>query len=213
IFDPYVQIANRERDRSKGLGLGLAISKQACELLGLSLGVRSVLGRGSCFRIGVPASLVLRHDGSCAAPGASVQPKPVVKVGPWLQGRRVLLVDDDPMVQVAMLALLRGWSLDVRSATRGDDSVLAVCGNDWVPECVLCDFRLPGPMNGIEVLDWLQQQFPKAIGVLLTGELIQTVQQDAEDAGYLLLSKPVDAEVLAFTLGALLERRHEERNP
>lgn len=213
IFDPYVQIANRERDRSKGLGLGLAISKQACELLGLSLGVRSVPGRGSCFRIGVPASLVLRHDGSCAAPGASVQPKPVVKVSPWLQGRRVLLVDDDPMVQVAMLALLRGWSLDVRSATRGDDSVLAVCGDDWVPECVLCDFRLPGPMNGIEVLDWLQQQFPKAIGVLLTGELIQTVQQDAEDAGYLLLSKPVDAEVLAFTLGALLERRHEERNP
>lgn len=213
IFDPYVQIANRERDRNKGLGLGLAIVKHACELLGFDIRVRSVPGRGTRFRVAVPASMVVSIGYSKLASPTADSIRPVVNVGPWLAGRRVLLVDDDPLVQLAMQALLHGWLLDVRSATQGNVSALDACGPEWEPECVLCDFRLPGLMNGIELLDMLQQRFPRAIGVLLTGELVQTVQQQAEDAGYLLISKPVNAEVLAYTLGALLERRNEERNP
>ena len=214
IFDPYVQMANRERDRSKGLGLGLAIVRHACELLGLKVSVHSVLGRGTRFRLELPGRLMVERSRSPVQPDAA-QPKSagVVQAGVWLRGRRILLVDDDPLVQLAMQALLGSWQLDVRSATRGEPSVLEVCAPDWVPECVLCDFRLPGTMNGIELLDFLQQKFPAAIGVLITGEMLQTVQQAAEDAGYLLISKPVDAAVLAYTLGALLERRHEERMP
>jgi signal transduction histidine kinase/ActR/RegA family two-component response regulator len=208
IFDPYVQMANRERDRSQGLGLGLAIVRHACELLGLRVSVHSVPRQGTRFRLELPGSMVLKQHVALAPPRV----KPVVHAGVWLAGRRVLLVDDDPLVQLAMQALLKSWHLDVRTATHGDASVLEVCANAWEPECVLCDFRLPGTMNGIVLLDFLQQKFPRAIGVLLTGEMLQTVQQAAEDAGYLLLSKPVDAAQLAFTLGALLERRHEERN-
>ncbi|TXT37110.1 MAG: vsrB [Comamonadaceae bacterium] len=214
IFDPYVQMANRERDRSKGLGLGLAIVRHACELLGLTVSVHSVPGRGTRFRLELPGSLMVARTPSQVLPH-SAQPKSagVVQAGVWLRGRRVLLVDDDPLVQLAMQALLVSWQLDVRSFMRGDPSVLELCAPDWVPECVLCDFRLPGTMNGIELLDFLQQKFPTAIGVLITGEMLQTVQQAAEDAGYMLISKPVDAAVLAYTLGALLERRHEERMP
>lgn len=212
IFDPYVQMGNRERDRSQGLGLGLAIVRHACELLGLAVSVASVPGRGTRFRLTLPGQL--RADPSQLDP--QTMPVPVghassVQAGVWLIGRRVLLVDDDPLVQVAMKALLAGWQLDVRCAVRADATVLAACAPDWVPECVLCDFRMPGEMNGIELLDLLQEKFPRAIGVLLTGEMGPTVQQAAEDAGYMLLSKPVDAAVLANTLGALLERRNDER--
>jgi len=115
------------------------------------------------------------------------------------------------MVLTAMLALLSGWGLDLRSAVRGDASVLQACAPDWVPECVLCDFRLPGPLTGIDLLDQFQVRFPGVICVLLTGEMAPSVLEEAEDAGYLLLSKPVDASVLAMTLGTLLERRAEER--
>ncbi len=213
IFDPYVQMANRERDRSKGLGLGLAIVRHACELLGLTVSVRSVVNRGTCFRLLLPARLMVAclpmKDSADAVPTKDLN---LVKAGVWLHGRRVLLVDDDPLVQVAMQALLKSWQLDVRFATRADASVLKACEPDWIPECVLCDFRLPGTMNGIELLDFLLQQFPTAIGVLLTGEMVQTVQQGADDAGYLLLSKPLDASLLALTLGTLLERRQQERS-
>lgn len=213
IFDPYVQIANRERDRSKGLGLGLAIIKHACELLGLKISLQSRLGRGTCFRLLLPEALLVR-GGAGAAPhlrraSAGV---PLVAAAPWLRGRRVLLIDDDPIIQVAMQALLAGWGIDLRWATQGDATVLSVCGPDWVPECILCDFRLPGPLNGVQLLDYLQQQFPSAIGILQTGEMVQTVQKEAEEAGYMVLSKPVDAAVLASTLAAVLEPRGEERS-
>jgi signal transduction histidine kinase/ActR/RegA family two-component response regulator len=214
IFNPYVQMANRERDRSKGLGLGLSIVRHACELIGLKVSVHSVPQRGTRFRIVLPGSLIVqRHVNRDVLNPATSHANSVVQGSAWLAGRRVLLIDDDPLVQLAMQAMLKVWRLDVRAATRGDESVLDACGADWEPECVLCDFRLPGTMNGIELLDFLQDKFPKSIGVLLTGEMLQTVQQDAEDAGYMLLSKPLDSAVLAFTLGALLERRHEERIP
>ncbi|MDO8319540.1 hybrid sensor histidine kinase/response regulator [Rhodoferax sp.] len=211
IFDPYVQLANRERDRTQGLGLGLAIVKHASEMLALDVTLHSTKGRGTCFRIRVPAHLIIQTSAT-HGPELPRQTQPVAAVPdkPWLKDRRVLLIDDDPLVQQAMQALLRGWQLDVRAASRGD-AVLKKCAPNWEPECVLCDYRLPGALNGIEVLDLLLQTYPKTIGVLLTGELAQTVQQAAEDAGYLLLSKPVNASVLAFTLGTLLERRNEER--
>lgn len=211
IFDPYVQIANRERDRSKGLGLGLAIVKHACELLGLQVAVRSQPGRGTRFRLFLPERIVRTAPAQAERLYPLEQQASVLQTGSWLKGRRVLLVEDDPLVQIAMQSLLMGWQMDVRSTARGDASVLDSCRDNWQPECVLCDFRLPGELNGIEVLDLLQLKFPKAIGVLITGELLQTVQQTADDAGYLLLSKPVDARVLAFTLETLLDRRNEER--
>lgn len=212
IFDPYMQVGNQERDRSKGLGLGLAIVKHATELLGLTVDVRSELGRGTRFRVWMPAATVsnAQNPNGSATPQTGLATQNAA-VPPWLAGRRVLLVEDDAMVLTAMLALLSGWGLDLRSAVRGDASVLQACAPDWVPECVLCDFRLPGPLTGIDLLDQFQVRFPGVICVLLTGEMAPSVLEEAEDAGYLLLSKPVDASVLAMTLGTLLERRAEER--
>jgi len=212
IFDPYVQVNNKERDRSKGLGLGLAIVKHAAELLGMTVSVRSQPGHGTRFRISIPADRVSNRKAVDATDQALPQTEGAKVVHPtWLMGARVLLVEDDPLVLAAMLALLQGWGMDLRTATRGDASVLQVCGPDWAPDCVLCDYRLPGPLTGIDVLDEVQRRYPQAIGIMLTGEMLPNVQREAEDAGYLLLSKPVDAAVLAATLGTLLDRRHEER--
>lgn len=204
IFDPYVQIGNAERDRSKGLGLGLAITAHATQLLGLNLSVHSRPGRGSCFRLHLPAAMC-RPQQAIAAPQADT---PAKVAAPQLAGRRVLLVEDDAMVLNAMQALLTGWQLDLRCASRGDVAVaLGVCGPDWVPECVLCDFRLPGPLDGVALLDALFEHFPHAVGILQTGELAHNVQAQARQAGYMVLSKPIEPGVLAQTLAAVLAGR------
>lgn len=210
IFDPYVQVANRERDRSQGLGLGLAIVRHASALLGMGVSVRSRVGRGSCFRLHLGGSM-LAHVCSTGTVKIGGQESELVSPAPWLAGRRVLLVDDDVMIQQAMQALLGSWGIDLRSATTGDASAVHVCGTDWQPECVLCDFRLPGAMDGIEMLDYLQDCFPQAVGILQTGELVQMVQARAEEAGYMVMFKPVDASVLAATLCSVLSRQGVER--
>jgi signal transduction histidine kinase/CheY-like chemotaxis protein len=209
IFDPYVQIGNRERDRTKGLGLGLAIVRHASALLGLRLSLRSRLQRGSCFRLHIPAALVVDQVASTEGADAKLAQRLSKSV---LVGRRLLHIDDDPMVLQAMQALLGSWQLDLRSAQVGDAAaVLQVCGPDWVPECIISDFRLPGPLNGIQLLDVLLERFPLAVGLLQTGELAEDVQLAAEESGYLIAFKPVAPDVLAYTLCAVLERRSEER--
>jgi CheY-like chemotaxis protein len=210
IFSPYVQIGNQERDRSKGLGLGLAIVHHAAQLLGLTVALNSQWGRGSRFRVHLPGSMCLPSPVSVEAPPAAGVESPVPL--PALAGRRVLLVDDDPMVLYAMQALLNTWGVDLRCASIADESVLGVCSAQWVPECVLCDFRLPGKFNGIEMLDYLLAQYPQAVGLLLTGEMVRAVQTQAEDAGYLVLSKPLNPSVLARTLAAVLNRREKARD-
>lgn len=208
IFSPYVQIGNQERDRSKGLGLGLATVQRAAQLLGLSVVLNSRLGRGSCFRLFLPAGMCLEAKvPKDIPPDRAALPVP----SPQLAGRRILLVDDDPMVVQAMQALLRTWQVDLRCANRGDDSVLAQTIAQWEPECILCDFRMPGQLNGIELLDRVVERFPQAVGILLTGEMMQAVQAQAEDAGYLVLFKPLDPAVLARTLSAVLNRRDKAR--
>lgn len=208
IFSPYVQIGNQERDRSKGLGLGLAIVQHAVSLLGLQVTLKSQLERGSRFRIHVPRNICMVEK---IKPGPVLDGGMAITVAPQLAGRRVLLIDDDPMVLQAMQALLQTWRVDLRCANLGDESVLAACSEDWVPECVLCDFRLPGKFNGIELLDIILERFPAAMGILMTGEMVQTVQAQAEEAGYLVLFKPVDPTVLASTLSAVMNRRDRAR--
>lgn len=59
IFEEFTQLHNLERDRRNGLGLGLAIVTRMARLLGVTVGVRSTLGRGACFYIDFPADSVL----------------------------------------------------------------------------------------------------------------------------------------------------------
>lgn len=207
IFNPYVQVGNSERDRSNGLGLGLAIVRHCAALLGVSLHLRSVPGRGSRFRLHLPLAMCQYAEAPGQGPHQDLLP---TNIAPLL-GRRVLLVEDDPMALHAMQVLLRGWGIDLHCAQVGDASVLDACAYGWVPECVLCDFRLPGPLDGVGVLDLLLEQYPHAVGILQTGELEKRVLTQAEDAGYMVLFKPVDPAILASTLDAVLERKIEER--
>jgi PAS domain S-box-containing protein len=54
VFEEFRQLDNPERSRDKGSGLGLAIVDRSARLLGVTVTVRSVLGRGSCFAVEVP---------------------------------------------------------------------------------------------------------------------------------------------------------------
>jgi signal transduction histidine kinase len=53
IFDEFVQLG--DVPPPQGLGLGLAIIRRSIDMLGYRLALRSVPGRGSCFRIELPA--------------------------------------------------------------------------------------------------------------------------------------------------------------
>ena len=59
IFEPFRQLDNAARHVRRGYGLGLSISKQIVELMGGSIMVESVPGRGSTFIVTLPLTTEL----------------------------------------------------------------------------------------------------------------------------------------------------------
>jgi signal transduction histidine kinase len=54
IFDDFYQVGNDERNPEKGHGLGLAIARRLARLLGVEVGLRTRVGKGSVFFVRLP---------------------------------------------------------------------------------------------------------------------------------------------------------------
>ena len=76
-----------------------------------------------------------------------------------------------------------------------------------VPDLILCDYRLPGEENGIDVIRRLQAEFNEDIpAVLITGDTAPDRLQEAHDSGFVVLAKPVANSKLRATIGNLTKR-------
>ena len=201
IFDEFYQVNNPGRDRTQGLGIGLAIVRRLSALLGHSIQVKSSLGRGTHFRIVInavpPQELhpLLEND---ARQERRALPK------------RVLLVDDEADVADAMAALLGSYGVAIQ-AVRDEDEATAVFSQaaaQGTPfDALICDYRLAGGANGLEIGQGLRKRFaPELPMLLITGETAPKRLQWVRDSGVPVLFKPVVAETLIKTLISLRRR-------
>ncbi|PTQ88366.1 hybrid sensor histidine kinase/response regulator [Agitococcus lubricus] len=193
IFKPYIQLHNPTRDRAKGIGLGLSIVQEAVQLLGGRVILTSTLDKGSCFSVSLPVSLV-------EIPPKIVSHKMDLRViGKSLEGKVLLLVEDDPMSAQALMTWAKDWGLNVYHYT--DPRQVKP---ELRPDLILSDIRLPSEWDGIQWLsEWLDW-WPNSRGVLVSGELLAETHQRAEQEGLLLLSKPVAPDLLVQTLAGLV---------
>jgi signal transduction histidine kinase len=64
IFDEYSQLDDASNREQEGTGLGLSVSRRLAELMSATLTVESAIGRGSIFRLRLPAASVVRTEDS-----------------------------------------------------------------------------------------------------------------------------------------------------
>ncbi|HEX8963853.1 MAG TPA: hybrid sensor histidine kinase/response regulator [Rhodocyclaceae bacterium] len=195
IFEEFYQIGNPERDRTKGLGLGLAIVRRLTRLLGLAISVHSRVGHGTVFSVTVPAGTA-RPQVRAEAPDVPMA----------FDSLRVLIVDDEPDVRLALAMLLRGWGCDVVEAESHVQAVAAIQSMQWQPQFAIVDFRLRENETGIVVLDWLREHFDSSLpGVIITGDISADKLQEVRSSGYRVLHKPVSPAKLRALLRGTLE--------
>lgn len=194
VFEEFYQLANPERDRAKGLGLGLAIVRRMGGLLGCPVTLRSEPGRGSVFTIAVPL----------ASP-VSAEPPPGPLPPPARRGAVILVVDDDTAALAAISVALQQWGHEVVAATTCAEMLERAAALPSPPDLVICDYRLPGPVDGIRAIKLLRAKFDEAIpAMLVTGDTAPDRLREAQDSGVLLLHKPVAYGRLRAAIGNML---------
>lgn len=198
LYAPFYRSAHAWTLDSAGHGLGLAVFAECVRLLHAHSGLRSRLGRGSCFWMALPEGVAAAEELPPAAADGEAPPGP-----PRLLGGRCLVVDDDPMVRRALAAWMETRGVDARLVAGGAQA-LTLLEAGFEPQVVLCDQRLRSGESGFELLEALLARLPHARGAMMSGELDAPELRRAEDEGYLVLRKPVASSTLEAVLAKWL---------
>ena len=206
IFEDYFQAYNQGRRSSEGLGLGLAVVRRLSMLGPTPVTLLSKPGRGSCFAVRVPRLV------PAGAEGLVHRPEPVRAVARTvaperrrLEGRVVMLIDDEPEVLESTSLVLKqeGWRVAAASTPDGAlDAVVHMQETGEMPEgdmpaALISDHRLGLSVNGLEAIRQLRYEFGDELpAFLLTGEATPGLAAEAQQARVHLLHKPIQAERL-----------------
>jgi signal transduction histidine kinase len=188
VFEPFFTT------KSTGTGLGLSTVRQLIEVFGGQIEVKSAPGKGTTFRLLIPLALSPepeRHTPDSISFRVSRR-----------DGRgRILLVEDDRLVQRALARMLRAEGYDVVTASDGREA-LEILRDDRSFVCIVSDLVMP-KMGGEALARELKVLWPELPLLLISGNQ----ELDPEIlAGLprLFLSKPLEEAKLRRALHDLL---------
>ncbi|RPD49670.1 PAS domain S-box protein [Hymenobacter sediminis] len=196
LFEPFTQAEASTAREYGGSGLGLSISRGLVELLGGELTAESRLHQGSTFRFAL-------RFGAAAPPSAAPTPTPDFQ---RLRGKRVLLTEDNRVNQLLVQVMLRGWGMEVDTASSGPEALALFRQHRY--DVVLMDIQMPG-MDGVAATRLLREH-PDAERaatpvVALTAHAMYGEAERYQAAGLdAYLSKPFKEEALFQTIADLL---------
>ncbi len=176
IFEEFERLESKG-SAGGGVGLGLAIVRRIARLLGVTVELRSELGRGTTFAVRVPLAPA-GLDVLLPTPPASRALVP---------GLRVVCLDNDATILAALDAALRARRcVPLLAATTAEAMELAA---DEEPDVALVDFHLDEVEDGLDVVARLRAMVPAPAIALVTAD--RAVAEDVRCAGLVVLTKPV----------------------
>ena len=120
------------------------------------------------------------------------------------------VVDDDELLRIALVRLLRAKGYEVRTYASAGEFLLELLPPG--PGCVVLDLRMPGP-SGLELQAALGRHEIALPIIFLTGHGDVASSVRAMKAGAVdFLTKPVEPEVLLSAIDAALARDREARS-
>ncbi|MEH6493037.1 hybrid sensor histidine kinase/response regulator [Halopseudomonas sp.] len=196
IFQEFNQLEVGKAGQRKGVGLGLAIVERIARLLRVRIEVQSQVGRGSVFSVSVP----LAPDLPVRAASNSLLDSLAVP----LQGRRLLVIDNEEIILQSMQSLLQQWGAEVVLALDADAALDALSGVP--PDAILVDYHLDNGLTGCDAVSRLRTHFAQSLpAIMITADRTEHCQRVLRDMGMPILNKPLKAGKLRAMLGKLLQ--------
>ena len=162
------------------MGLGLAIVRRAAKLLGTTISVRSVPGRGSLFHLTQP---IAQSD-------QTPENTTFAELQDPISGLALLIVEDDPDVRTALVTLTSQWGVFADIVGTADEALVRLAEH-YNYSVILSDYRLPGSMNGLQLLRHCQAQHAGIALSLITGDLDPVILAEAQAANIPIAHKPL----------------------
>jgi len=205
VFEPFGQIGSRSTRREGGLGLGLAISRHLVERHGGRIDVeREGRGKGSTFRVVLPASAATAPERAASEPTQRAEP-PEQR----LSGIRILLCDDDEDTRFVLSRMLMRHGAEVLSVGSADEALAILRDRSREIHLLVSDLAMPH-RDGLSLVRDLRRLDVGSRSTLpaiaLTAFAREIDAKRAIEAGFdAYLPKPVPTDALVSTLRGLAD--------
>jgi signal transduction histidine kinase len=149
LFQPFIQIDSALNRQYSGTGLGLSLVKHLVELHGGSVGLTSVLGKGSCFTIDLPcgaAAISLSDTTTIEESGITVAP---LTAETFDRAPLILMAEDNESNIATISSYLEAKGYRMILAQDGQEAINLARSDQ--PDLILMDIQMPG-MNGLEAI-------------------------------------------------------------
>jgi Na+/proline symporter/signal transduction histidine kinase/CheY-like chemotaxis protein len=194
-----------------GLGLGLAISERIAKLLGLSISVKSQLGKGTCFSIEIPrvsaseSAIVNTIKSNKRKLKKGLDVIAVNSLEKPFNNIVVLLIDNDELMLTAMCSQLIDWGCCVLTAYDQQSCQQKLANGEIVPNIIIADYHLDYGNNGVDLVRaMLQAQQWQLPAIICSADPSESVRQHTSDAEFLFLRKPIKSLALKRMMRQLL---------
>lgn len=195
VFQEFVRLhpAAVDRGEGRGLGLGLAIVDRIARMLGHTVTLRSVPGRGTVFSVIVPLAAA-----AARRPAPAPAPLPLTGLD---TGAFVLCIDDEAQVRDAMATLLGGWGCRIIASASADEALSALAEEGRSPDLLVVDYHLGAGQDGLTAIQRLRAEWGSEIAAaLITADRDPTLRARAREQRVDLLLKPVKPAALRALL-------------
>ena len=189
LFDAFKQTDMKKNRKKEGTGLGLSIVQSLVEMMGGTITVESVYGKGSVFHVVIPKVLgdeTLMHkegdiESTVSAPDA-----------------KILVVDDNKINLNVACGLLRLCDITAETAESGSRAIELIRENQY--DLVFMDHMMP-EMDGVEATRIIRETGVSIPIVALTANAIVGAKEEFLAAGMNdMLTKPIDKVLLNVIL-------------
>jgi CheY-like chemotaxis protein len=167
--------------------LGLSVIASVAQAHGGRISVRSQEGLGNAFLVELPMSEAQVANSST-----------------MLQGKRVMVVDDEAFLLECLVDAIGSWGCQVTPCAMGSEAIQKLQAGRF--DFIVSDIRMPG-LTGIQLFEWIQMNQPGMADRILftTGDSFEPeTRAFLERVQVPHLGKPFDLKKLKEALADLL---------